>query len=315
MQAFERQSGVLYFDRFEIDVNARELRREGKLVPLQDKPFDVLVLLVERAGELVSREAIRQRLWGRGNSSEFDDSLNHAVRKLREALEDSAENPRFIKTLPRRGYRLVAPVSGGVPASPLAESRAGGRSWPRWRIFVPVLCAIVLIASGVWAVFSSWTASQTRQEAEQAYQLGMHYLRQRRWTTSKLAGEQFSRAIELRPDFARAYAGLAESSSMIHPEDRSMSVELAERSVRLDPNCGECQAVLGYLRFTKQWRWQEAGRQLRRAASLAPRDPQIRFWNAQLQAILGRPGEALRLIDDFQGLEPSRIGLNLHVLA
>ena len=103
---------ILRFEGFELHLNAGELRRNGSVVRLQEKPFQLLSLLLETPGELVTREAIRQRLWGTETYVEFDDSLNHAVRKLREALKDSAENPRFIETKPRRGYRFVAPLEG-----------------------------------------------------------------------------------------------------------------------------------------------------------------------------------------------------------
>src|SRR5690242_10629799 len=103
---------ILRFDGFEVHLSAGELRRNGSVVRLQEKPFRLLTLLLETPGEPVTREAIRQRLWGTETYVEFDDSLNHAVRKLREALDDSAENPRFIETKPRRGYRFVAAVEG-----------------------------------------------------------------------------------------------------------------------------------------------------------------------------------------------------------
>jgi DNA-binding winged helix-turn-helix (wHTH) protein len=104
---------VLRFDEYEVDLDGGEVRRNGGLIRLQEKPFQVLTLLLETPGKLVTREAIRERLWGTETYIEFDDSLNHAIRKLRDALEDSAEKPRFIETKPRRGYRFVAVVEGG----------------------------------------------------------------------------------------------------------------------------------------------------------------------------------------------------------
>jgi adenylate cyclase len=102
---------TLRFDVFDVDLKTRELRRQGELVPLQDKPFRLLLLLLENPGQLVTRDDIRQRLWSSDTFVEFDDSLNHAVKKLREALGDSPAKPRFIETLSRRGYRFVAPVN------------------------------------------------------------------------------------------------------------------------------------------------------------------------------------------------------------
>jgi DNA-binding winged helix-turn-helix (wHTH) protein len=92
------------------ELKERKLRRQGEVVQLQEKPFELLLLLLENAGEPVSRDEIRQRLWSADTFVEFDDGLNHAVKKLRRALGDSAARPRFIETIPRRGYRLLVPV-------------------------------------------------------------------------------------------------------------------------------------------------------------------------------------------------------------
>src|SRR5437867_9129616 len=97
------------FGIFEVDVQAGELRRRGRKVKLQEKPFQVLVALLERPGELVTRDELRQKLWP-DTYVDFDRSVTIAMNKLREALSDSAENPRFIETLPRRGYRFISPI-------------------------------------------------------------------------------------------------------------------------------------------------------------------------------------------------------------
>jgi TolB-like protein/DNA-binding winged helix-turn-helix (wHTH) protein/Flp pilus assembly protein TadD len=102
---------------FEIDLGAGEIHKEGRRVPLQEQPFRVLALLVERAGEVVTREELQSRLWPADTYVGFDEGLNTAIRKLRIALGDSSENPRFIETIPRRGYRFVAPVQEAVVGS------------------------------------------------------------------------------------------------------------------------------------------------------------------------------------------------------
>src|ERR1700733_4627558 len=98
------------FGLFEADADSGELRKSGIRIRLQAQPFRVLVCLLERPGEVVSREEIQERLWGDDTIVDFDHSLGTAINKLREALGDSAENPRFIETLARRGYRFIAPV-------------------------------------------------------------------------------------------------------------------------------------------------------------------------------------------------------------
>lgn len=164
------------FGLFEADTESGELRRSGTRVRLQAQPFRVLVCLLERPGELVSREEIQQRLWGNDTIVDFDHSLGTAINKLREALGDSAENPRFIETLSRRGYRFLAPVTavpssaahgvvpemlpqgGAIPAAsvavstgeesttaPIAERRR------RWQVPAMAVLTLLLLGATYWA--------------------------------------------------------------------------------------------------------------------------------------------------------------------
>ena len=156
----ERTAARFRFGLFEADAESGELRKSGVRLRLQAQPFRLLICLLERPGEVVSREEIQQRLWGTDTIVDFDHSLGTAINKLREALGDSAENPRFIETLARRGYRFIAPVSAsGV----LAEERFGRvlqaeaeshdssapaaarRGRPRLRAAGMVLAAMVLV--------------------------------------------------------------------------------------------------------------------------------------------------------------------------
>src|ERR1700724_2351210 len=97
------------FGVFEIDLQAAELRKQGRRIKLQEEPFQILVLLLDHRGGVVSRDDLRRRLWPVDTFVDFDHSLNTAVMRLREALGDSSENPRFIETIPKRGYRFIAP--------------------------------------------------------------------------------------------------------------------------------------------------------------------------------------------------------------
>src|SRR5262245_20370183 len=98
------------FDQFEVDLRSRELRKGGVRVRLQDQPFQILTMLLDRAGDVVTREEIRDRLWPDGTFVDFEHSMNAAIKRLRAALGDTAENPRFVETLHRRGYRFIARV-------------------------------------------------------------------------------------------------------------------------------------------------------------------------------------------------------------
>lgn len=108
---------AIRFGVFEVDPQSGELRRQGVHIKLQEQPLQVLALLLERPGELITREELQQKLWPADTFVDFDVGLNTAIKRLRDALGDSADNPRFVETLPRRGYRFIAPLHG-VDAAP-----------------------------------------------------------------------------------------------------------------------------------------------------------------------------------------------------
>ena len=115
---------VARFGLFEADFEQFVLTKAGLRIKLQEQPFQVLEMLVERPGELVTRNEIGEKLWSSDTFVEFDDGLNTAVRKLRSALGDVSDNPRFIETIPRKGYRFIAPVAKGPVGSETPETPA-----------------------------------------------------------------------------------------------------------------------------------------------------------------------------------------------
>jgi TolB-like protein/DNA-binding winged helix-turn-helix (wHTH) protein/Tfp pilus assembly protein PilF len=165
---------VLRFGAFEADLQARELRKQGMQIKLQEQPFQVLAFLLEHAGEIVTREQLRQKLWPADTFVDVDNSVNAAVNRLREALGDSAESPRFVETLPRRGYRFVAPVTevkgperdsaaenanAAIPARQEEVRTIGNLSRRRSVAKLSVALALVmtLVAASVWA-WEKWRA-------------------------------------------------------------------------------------------------------------------------------------------------------------
>ncbi|MGA9507854.1 MAG: winged helix-turn-helix domain-containing protein [Candidatus Sulfotelmatobacter sp.] len=117
---------IARFGVFELDLAAGELRKNGAKLRLQEQPFRVLALLLERTGDVVTREEIRQKLWPADTFVDFDHSLNTAVNKLREVLGDSASSPRYIETLARRGYRFIAAVQTEVGPSVTSGKACSG---------------------------------------------------------------------------------------------------------------------------------------------------------------------------------------------
>src|SRR5438067_9463885 len=135
---------VVRFGVFEVDLRAGELRKKGVRIRLQEQPLQVLAVLLEQPGQLVTREELKQKLCG-GTIVDFDHSINSTINKLREALVDSADTPRFIETLPRRGYRFIYPVNGALIVDtsvavhdvPAATTTAAVNGAPTLAITVP----------------------------------------------------------------------------------------------------------------------------------------------------------------------------------
>jgi len=152
------------FGAFEVDLRSGELHKHGIRLKLQDQPFQVLALLLEHPGDVVTREELRQKLWPADTFVDFDTGLNSAIKKLRDALGDSAEEPRYIETLPRRGYRFIARVENGdLPASARVEEHltpvppAGPtpelRNKRRFVVAASVAAFIIVAALAAWRVF------------------------------------------------------------------------------------------------------------------------------------------------------------------
>jgi DNA-binding winged helix-turn-helix (wHTH) protein/Tol biopolymer transport system component len=188
-----RASRVIRFGLFEADLTARELRREGMKVKLQDRPFEVLTILLERPNELVTREEFRKRLWTADTFVDFDHSLNTSINRLRQALLDDAGNPRFVATVGRHGYRFIAPatpagnensheeipdvqlgpsVRADIPAPALTPTaplipdtevatRPRGFSFKAWRA-VMLLGVVIILPAGVLTASRFMPHSQAR---------------------------------------------------------------------------------------------------------------------------------------------------------
>jgi DNA-binding winged helix-turn-helix (wHTH) protein len=164
MSLATRSREVFRFGTFEVDTRAGELRKQGVRIKLQEQPFRVLTILLQQPGGLVTRDELRSQIWPADTFVDFDNSLNTAINKLREALGDSANSPRFIETLPRRGYRFIAPVTGvdgttrGTPAGVRAATPARSRK-------IAVAVAVFVLAGGI-AGGLLWRAQHARRLTE-----------------------------------------------------------------------------------------------------------------------------------------------------
>ena len=154
----DSSSSIVRFGTFELNLRAGELRRRGQKIKLQEQPLQVLAALLERPGEIVTREELRSKLWPADTFVDFDHSLNAAIKRLRDALGESADAPVFIETLARRGYRFIGPINGapsaaGVNAS-IPAARVSQSFWLTRRLAVACF-AMLVIAGLIWAMWRS----------------------------------------------------------------------------------------------------------------------------------------------------------------
>jgi eukaryotic-like serine/threonine-protein kinase len=164
-------SGKLLFGVYQLDRDAMELRKNGKVIPLQEQPFRVLTILAARPGEVITREELQLQIWG-DTYVDFDQSLNKAVNKVREALGDNAANPRFVETIPRRGYRFIAPVgtlpeaqSGGITVTQDTGANPETEKVTSRKLTGTFLSVTAVIVIAVAAIYF-WTVMRSRQPAE-----------------------------------------------------------------------------------------------------------------------------------------------------
>lgn len=146
--------GKVRFGIFEADLDAGELRKNGARIRLQEQPFQVLSVLLERPGQLVSREDICRQVWGERTFVEFDHALNTAIKKIRIAIGDDAGTPRYIETVPKRGYRFIAPIQAqsDVSASPVAPVVLSAGATAHWKPMVFGAVGMTVVLAGIGAL-------------------------------------------------------------------------------------------------------------------------------------------------------------------
>lgn len=260
---------VLRFGPFELDLETVELRRVGRKVRLPLQPARVLCLLAARRGHLVTREEIRAHLWGSDTSVDTDLGLNYCVSAIRSALRDSARAPRYVETLPRRGYRFIAPLDpGGTTPPPPTAGRLSANP-----------------------------------EAREAFVHAERLLRDEAPLAGQIlpsAERLFEESVRLDPEFAAAWGALAVNRAWQaflglgpHVELVGGAREAAHRALALDRTVAKGWAALGVVSLYFDWDFVTAKEQLERALTLAPRDAGVRHAYSDYFVVMGRPRESL----------------------
>jgi DNA-binding winged helix-turn-helix (wHTH) protein/tetratricopeptide (TPR) repeat protein len=302
------------FEDWIVRPRSGELLRGGQTQRLPQQPLRVLLELLAHPGEVVTRERLVQVLWPKG-VVDFDNNLNSIVRKLRVALEDDTETPRYIETLPRIGYRFI----GSVAASPVAE-----RGRARW-IVAPLLAgAVVIVAAAAWwqthrAPASSTPATPsaengrrtTNQRAYHLYLDGKFHRSRRDVNGNPLAIERFQAALREDPYFAEAWAALSETyigtgtqQQMPLAEAMEQARSSALRAIELDPHLAAGHSALGTVIMYYDFDYAAAEKQFIEARTADERYARLWYGYGLLRAFQGRTDEAVDYIGRARELEP-----------
>jgi DNA-binding winged helix-turn-helix (wHTH) protein/tetratricopeptide (TPR) repeat protein len=299
---------VVTFGPYRLDLITGELQRAGVALKLQPQPAKLLVLLVEHAGQLVTRDEIRRAVWGNDTFVDFDQSVNFCIRQIRAALHDQADTPCYVETIPRRGYRFVAPVQTAADRSAadasvdhVSPTRPAAMSHRlAWGGLV-VLLTTSAIVFGVLRNSGGVPDPPGRAQAQQEVELGRYFLNKFTAPDTLAAIEHFEASAKADPHNARAFAGLAEAYNQSGtvfiagrrpPNARLLAVRAAVQAIQLDPNLADAYAALGYTTM-HEFDWEQAAGALRRALALDPRNVPAHLTYAGFLAARRRFGEAI----------------------
>lgn len=318
----------IQFDGWTLRPRSGELVRDGNTQRLAQQPLRVLLELVRTPGEVVTRDRLVEVLWPKG-VVDFDNSLNAVVRKIRVALKDDSETPRYIETLPRIGYRFIgtlAPATAAAVPPPVQRESSGARSRQISRWTVPALLAVA--AAIVWwqfegtapepaGVAASRVDGIERATSERAYELylnGKFHRSRRDIDSTELAVESFEAALREDAYFAEAWSALAETHigsgiQQLKPLASAMGEarKTALRALELDPSLASGHAALGTLMMFYDHEYATAEIQFEQAR--AADDRYARLWHGYglLRAFQGRTDEAFAYIGRARELEPTTL--------
>lgn len=317
----------LEFGGFRLNAVTNELfDMNGEIIKIQQQPARVLAFLAGRHGELVTREEIQTLLWSDDTFVDFEQGLNYCIKQIRLALSDDVRSPKFIETLPRRGYRFVAQikVSNGVPVG--QDSEKGGlspKSPHRLRLFfytASVLLAIVLGTALVWNSVSSDKPglASSNPEAQDAYLKGKHLLQKGDPNSIQSSIHFFDTAIHGDEQFAAAYAARADAryqlghqgtiyAKEVFPKAKADAINALERN----PGLADAYTVLGSIAFRYDWNFVEAEGHFKKAIAADSNSANALHDYAWFLASQARFEEAISSIEMAQRIEPTSIRTNI----
>ena len=250
-------TGIFRFADFELDARSRELRKRGRRLHLPQQPLQILTILVAAPGDVVTREELRERIWGTGTHVDFDRGINKAITRLRQLLGDDQARPRFIETLPRRGYRFVANVTRLASRRQIKDEAK--EAYLKARLF--------------WNKRTPEDLKRSIEYFHRAIERDADY--PLAWT-----------------GLADAYLVIGIFGLQPPIDVFPQAKAAAERALMLDESVSEGHTVLGEIQKLYEWNWETAERSYRRALELDPGYSVAHHWYGQLLSILGRHEEA-----------------------
>jgi DNA-binding winged helix-turn-helix (wHTH) protein/lipoprotein NlpI len=267
--------------------------KNGQAIKITPRAFEVLLYLIRQRGRVVGKQELFEQVWKETYVS--DNALTRMIKEIRHVIGDDANAPRYIETLPKRGYRFVEEVQEAADErAPTRTQRSNGDS--------------------------PGSRSTANGAAYQAYLKGRYFWNKRTEYEIKKAVEYFKQAIELDPNFALAWVGLAESYVLYSvycltpPREAYAEAKAAVlKALELDEQLAEARATLGLIKYEYDWDWAEAERELLRALELKPHDATAHHWYAGLLIAQGRFTEGLQAIRRAQELNP--LSLIIHAMA
>lgn len=317
------QTRVWAFGVFRFDAASLELTRAGRPLPLAPLPAQALALLLARAGEVVSQEALVEHLWGKETFVDAAAGLHTAIRQIRRALGDAAASSRFVETLPRRGYRFAAPVE---TLSPSARSTAAPRSRRTAWLVGGAAAALALALAMSWALprppapSAQPAAAPGHPAALDAYFKGRFILDSPGTDNGERARPFFERALRLDPNHAPSWLGIAQAR--LRSASRTGATgsfeaarAAADRAIglasELGPGLGRAWAARAQARWLATWDWEGGRADYARALELAPEDADVHLAYAFFAAACGEHDAAVHHALEARRLGPLDPGPNL----
>jgi DNA-binding winged helix-turn-helix (wHTH) protein/tetratricopeptide (TPR) repeat protein len=311
------EQGPLQFDGWTVDRISGEISRDGQVARLSQQPLRILIELTDRAGEVVTRERLVQVLWPQG-VVDFDNGLNVAVRKLRVALKDVGDTPRYIETLPRVGYRFVGKLDPiELPVTLYSSpTRSARRTW----LIVAVMTVLLATSLGVFW-FGKGSASKASHvpsaRAQELYVQGMHHRSRRDVDATALAIAKLEEAIKEDPEYAEAWAGYSRTLSGAVVRQLTTPAEglpkaraAAERALMLDPTVADAHVTLLHIHMDFDKDFAAATRDIERARELGLNTASFWHYSAMWHAQQGRVEEGLADMRRARALEPMTLLLS-----